>query len=60
MTDRYYWSRGREFPADLFVIDPAGCGCSDCITGDSTPADQVDVDMVLDAMRLGMRVEDRR
>ena len=25
----------------VFVIDPAGCGCTDCIVGDSIPEDQL-------------------
>jgi len=49
-----------EFPPDLFVIDPVGCGCIDCGMGYSTPLNEVDVEVLLTAtLDFGMRVIDR-
>lgn len=49
-----------EFEPDMFVIDPAGCGCTDCLMGYSTPLNEVDVEVLLTALLdYGMRVIDR-
>lgn len=49
-----------NFPPNLFVIDPADCGCTDCIIGASTPANQLSKDQTLQAMLLSMTLVDRR
>lgn len=28
-------------PQNILVVDPAGCGCVDCIVGESVPADEL-------------------
>ena len=49
-----------DFPANLFVVDPEGCGCTDCILGWSTPFDLLSVENLLEAVLMGLRLVDRR
>jgi hypothetical protein len=49
-----------EFNSDVFVIDPAGCGCMDCLNGYSTPLDEVDVGVLLTGvLDFKMEIHDR-
>lgn len=49
-----------DFDPASFVIDPPGCGCTDCIIGWSTPLDAVRVDVLLTAtLDFQMNVVDR-
>lgn len=49
-----------DFGPTSFVIDPAGCGCTDCLVGYSTPLDDVRVAVLLTAvLDLGMHIVDR-
>jgi hypothetical protein len=49
-----------EFKPDVFVIDPAGCGCTDCIMGYSTPLNEVDVsDLLTAVLDFKMEIHDR-
>lgn len=55
----------RDFVVGTFVIDPAGCGCTDCIVGESTPLDRVRGEDLLAAFATGKvtvldRTGDRR
>lgn len=49
-----------EFRKNTFVIDPAGCGCTDCILGYSTPEDELDPDDTWAAYAMGFDFIDRR
>lgn len=49
-----------EFKKGTFVVDPPGCGCTDCLMGYSTPDDELNQDAVMAAMILGFEVIDRR
>lgn len=51
--DRRLRDPDRDFAVGTFVIDPAGCGCTDCIVGESTPLDQVRVEDLLAAFATG-------
>lgn len=49
-----------DFEPNVFVIDPPGCGCTDCIMGYSTPMDQANVEAVLTAvLDFNMTIVDR-
>lgn len=49
-----------EFRPRTFVIDPKGCGCTDCGMGYSTPANELTVKQILAAYILGFELIDRR
>lgn len=49
-----------EFQPGIFVVDPAGCGCTDCILGYATPADELQDDQLAAAIGVGLKLIDRR
>lgn len=44
----------REDIEKVTAIDPAGCGCMECLTGEYIPYDHYDIDEVLDAVIEGV------
>lgn len=54
------FDQNNDFPHDIFVIDPPGCGCTDCLMGYSTPITQVNSrDLAAAVCYLKMEVVDR-
>lgn len=50
-----------EFIDNAVALDPAGCRCTDCLTGDAYPEDLVDInEMALEAALAGRKIIDRR
>jgi len=43
-----YRHQDTEFQDNAIAIDPTGCGCTDCIIGDSIPLDSPSSDALLD------------
>jgi len=53
-------SRKSEFEENGVGIDPAGCGCTDCLVGNSYPEDAIDAAVILEAMAFNLPIYDRR
>lgn len=49
-----------EFRKGTFVVDPAGCGCTDCQLGYSTPEDELNSEQIVAAFLYDFEFVDRR
>jgi hypothetical protein len=52
--------RRTEFKENAIAIDPAGCGCRECLVGSSFPENVVSHEMLLEAIVYQRPIIDRR